>query len=95
MIGVHAHVSTHHDDMIGVIPDANETNKEENACCICGMVYKNVSTLIHHLRVKHLSVALDITSKESYDKVAPEFGNHIIEYEAENSDKITKIHSVL
>ena len=41
MIGVHAHVSTHHDDMIGVIPDANETNKEENACCICGMVYKN------------------------------------------------------
>ena len=43
MIGVHAHVSTHHDDMIGVIPepDANETNKEENACCICGMVYRN------------------------------------------------------
>ena len=55
----------------------------------------SVSTLIHHLRVKHLSVALGITSEETYAKIAPEFSDHIVEYDAENNDKITKIHSVL
>ena len=53
MIGVHAHVSTHHDDMIGVIPDANEANKisEENACCICGMVYKNGKSINYSFQI--------------------------------------------
>ena len=60
-----------------------------------GNCYISVSTLIHHLRTKHLSVERDILSQENYDKIAAGFGDHIIEYDSENSDKIIKIHSVL
>ena len=57
--------------------------------------YFTVSTLIHHLRVKHLSVATEIPSDSDYHKTVEDFGDHIIEYESEESDNIIKIHSVL
>ena len=45
--------------------------------------------------MKHLSVEADIPADSDYEKVTEEFGDHIIEYESEESDKIVKIHSVL
>ena len=110
MIEVHSHISSIHEDFVGMIKDA----QEEYSCTMCSSAFKTgkfaiifiiinfknnvclqlAGALIHHIRSCHLSVNQEV-SKETYEAIAKEFGDHVIEYDEEQSDNTYQIHSIL
>lgn len=59
-----------------------------------GFYFVTEALLINHIRGNHLSANIDVTPEE-YEKVSEDFGDHIIEYNAEENPTIKTIHSIL
>ena len=50
---------------------------------------------LQHLRMEHLSHALETNTAEDYQKLSQDFGDHIIEYLSEDTNEVIRIHSIL
>jgi hypothetical protein len=84
------HVTSEHGNLTGNLEEA----REEYVCNTCDTVFKQASQLLKHVKIVHLSECFDVNSIDAYKALSKTIPDHVIEFNEENQDQITRIHSM-